>query len=184
MVWVHERAIGSGMSRAGKLLSLALACWILGASAVSAAETQLLSLTGIKLHPLKSNKENTAQYVAGFDIDTWGVRVLSVCHIPPGWTISGGQGIDLGGVLSGAGGGGVAFLDASRLDELHNLFLVEVIDYQATGRGDCSDSCMPPTFSGTVEIGTYSRNYGPDRKLQLVPSNIRLTAAARCPDPL
>ncbi len=182
MTWANERSIGSLMSRAGKPLSLALTSWMLCAPVAAAADAQLLSLTGITLRPLKPSEAHP-QFVAGFNIDTWGVRVLSVCHIPPGWTISAGQGIDLGGSLSGSAGGGVANLDASRLDELRNLFLVEVTGYQATSRGNCADSCAPATFSGTVDIGTYSMSYVPDRKFRLAPSNIHLTPAARCPDP-
>jgi hypothetical protein len=164
-------------------MPVALICWILGAPVASATDTQLLSLTGIRLHPIKPTETDHAQYIAGFNIDTWGVRVLSVCHIPPAWTISAGQGIDFGGSLSGSAGGAVANLDASRRDELRNLFLVEVIDYQATARGNCSDSCTPATFSGTVDIGTYSMSNVPDKKFRLAPSNIHLTPAARCPDP-
>src|SRR5262249_49605429 len=54
---------------------------------------ELLSVHGIAL------PENG--FLFAFHIDTWGVRVLAVCHFPPGWTLSAGKSLDPSGILSG-----------------------------------------------------------------------------------
>jgi hypothetical protein len=41
----------------------------------AAADRELLSIKGVTLP--------NHGYVSGFNIDTWGVRVISVCHLPP-----------------------------------------------------------------------------------------------------
>jgi hypothetical protein len=68
----------AGAWLAARLLSRALICGILGAPVASAANTQLLSLTGIRLHPIKPNENDQAQYIAGFTINTWNVRTPPV----------------------------------------------------------------------------------------------------------
>jgi hypothetical protein len=45
-------------------MSVALICWILGAPVASATDTQLLSLAGIRLHPIKPTETDHAQYIA------------------------------------------------------------------------------------------------------------------------
>ena len=140
-----------------------------------AAATQLLSIVGLGIP--------AGRYVSSFDIQTWGVRVLAVCHIPPGWTVSGGQDADPGGTLSGSASEGVTFLDPSHLGDLNGLFLVEVADVHAA-QGDLAKDgwYLPPTFDGKIEIGRYGNDTDTSPR-RLVPSNIALVAAARCADP-
>ena len=150
--------------------------------AAISAETQLLSITGIKLQPLKSGSQARGQYIASFDIKTWGVRVIAVCHIPGGWTISAGKNANPEGVLSGSAGEGVAFLDSESLHQLTDFFLVQVDDYHPVDRGDCTKNCTPASFAGDFYIGEYGSEDQP-RPQRVLPSNIRLDVASRCPDP-
>jgi hypothetical protein len=159
------------------LVSLACTC-----RAAPTTGTQLLSITGIKLQPLKNGLEPSGQFVAGFDIKTWGVRVIAVCHIPGGWTVSAGKNANPEGVLSGSGGEGVTFLDADSLPQLANLFLVQVDEYHPTDTGDCAKNCTPATFAGNIYIGRYGVESDLESR-RVLPSNIHLDPASRCPDP-
>lgn len=164
--------------------------WILRASlaalAITAApafaQTQLLSITGIDLQPLHTGAQASGQYVSGFNIRTWGVRVLAVCHIPRGWTISAGKNANPEGELSGRAGEGVAFLDSQRVAQLADLFLVRVEDYSPADAGDCARNCRPASFSGALRIGQYGTRQRTVTR-RLTASNIQLRPAARCPDP-
>ena len=86
------------------------------------------------------------------------------------------------GELSGSAGEGVAFLGASDLSALSDLFLVQIDDYHPADKGDCAKSCEPATFSGRIFIGDYRSDEQPIPQ-RLVPSNIRLVPAAHCPEP-
>src|SRR5690242_1709051 len=108
----------------------------LGVAPMPAAAFQLLSIRGIEL------KDN--EYVAAFSIETWGVRVRAVCHIPVGWSINVAGALDPSGTLTGNAAGGVAFLERSDLGALDRLFLV-----------DDPDKEFPRRLDGTVSIGTY-----------------------------
>jgi hypothetical protein len=163
-------------------LAACLASLICNCQAAFSATTQLLSFSDIKLQPLKRGVRSTGEYVARFDIKTWGVRVIAVCHIPGGWTISAGKNADPEGVLSGSAGEGVAFLDAEGLHQLTDLFLVQVDDYHPVAKGDCANSCTPASFTGNFYIGEYGADAQPTPQ-RVIPENIRLTAATRCPDP-
>ena len=180
---MDRAAQASILQRAGRLIPVALALWVADAPKSFGADAQLLSLSGVQLHPLRQGEDKRAQYIAAFNIKTWAVKVLAVCHIPAGWTISAGENASSEGVLSGSAGEGVAFIDAGALAELNNLFLVQVTDYQQEDRGDCARNCTPATFSGDLSIGTYGVDGVPDTKLRLSPANIRLTSTAKCPDP-
>ena len=164
-------------------LAVCLASLACNCPAARSAETQLLSITGINLHPLKSGSQPTGQYIAGFNIETWDVRVIAVCHIPGGWTISAGKNANPEGVLSGSAGEGVAFLDADSFNQLTELVLVRVGDYNPIDKGDCTKNCTPATFAGNFYVGQYGSESEPELQ-RLQPSNIRLTPARRCPDPV
>jgi hypothetical protein len=131
---------------------------------------------------LKSGSQARGQYIASFDIKTWGVRVIAVCHIPGGWTISAGKNANPEGVLSGSAGEGAAFLDSESLHQLTDFFLVQVDDYHPIDRGDCTKNCTPASFAGDFYIGEYGSEDQP-KPQRVLPSNIRLDAASRCPDP-
>ena len=151
----------------------ALAVWAACASA-SASETRLLSIVA----PLRPGPGG--DYVASFDIATWDVVVLAVCHFPEGWMLTAGQGLDPGGRLSGRAGGGAAALGAATLDRLRSLFLVAVDDISFAPTGDCRSACRPATFAGTAEIGRYGQDTRM-RRLRLGPANLVLAPATRCP---
>lgn len=144
------------------------------------SQTELLSLTGLRLQSTAPDRSKTGQFIASFDLKTWGVKVLAVCHIPAGWTITAGKNANPEGVLSGNAGEGVAFIDAGTLKQLDDLFLVDVDGYHADDLGDCSKDCTPATFSGVLYEGTYGVET-PDIRIRLRSLNIRLTPATSCP---
>ena len=146
---------------------LALVCP--GAHAES--QTVVLSIEGVQL--------GAKQYIAGFEIKTWAVYPLAVCHIPHGWEVSAGTDIDPGGRLTGGSGGTVANLDHTQLTDLKALYLVKVDGYHATTVKH-GGSEQPASFSGTISIGTYGSEK-PDHDYPLRPANIVMVPAKRCP---
>ena len=107
------------------------------------------------------------------------MRVLEVCRVLPGWTITAGNGGDPSGVLAGEANIGVAFLDHAHVNELDKLFLVDVIDYRAVDRRN-GGTTYPASFSGTVSIGTYG-NDTTTHKRRLKPASFVRTPADQCP---
>lgn len=155
----------------------AIAAAAIAAAAPAVAEeerTYIASVAGIALGP--------SEYVDGFTVDTWGVRVLAVCRIPPGWEIRAGRAASLDGVIAGRASHGVTFLNRARLSQLEGLALIRLdgpVQRREIRRGSIS---WPATFAGHAEIGTY----GVDerrRRVRLADANIRLTPATRCPAP-
>jgi hypothetical protein len=140
-----------------------------------AADAELLSIQGISL--------GEKEYVAGFNLTTWRVEVLAVCHFPPGWTITAAMAASPDGGLQGGIGDTVAALDRTRLGQLQRLFLVKIEDYHEQERVFPSGGGTPPTFVGTISIGAY----GPDepilRSVPIGASNLVREPATRCPDP-
>ena len=155
------------------LLILALA----GAARFQGAVAhELLSIRGVEL--------SKNAYISGFQVDTFGVRVLAVCRLPPGWTISAGNSIDLFGRLEGIANGGVAFLNRQHAGQLDNLYLVDVLDYQPRDRRIPGErgAVDPASFSGKVSIGAYG-NDATTHHVQLTPTNFVRTTASQCPPP-
>jgi len=132
--------------------------------ALPAAAFQLLSIRGVEL------KDN--EYIAAFRIESWGVRVRAVCHLPVGWAITVDAAIDPSSTLSGNASAGVAFLDRTDLGELDRLFLI-----------DDPDKDFPQHFTGTISIGTYGAHELDWREHPLLPSSYVREAAERCPAP-
>ena len=139
-----------------------LAALLLGAR--PAAAFQLLSIRGIEL------KDN--EYVAAFRIETWGVRVRAVCHIPAGWSINVAGALDPSGTLTGSAAGGVAFLERSDLGTLDRLFLI-----------DDPDKDFPRRLDGTVSIGTYGSHELDWREHKLPPASYVVEPSGACPTP-
>jgi hypothetical protein len=154
--------------KASMLPAIALT-WVLAALPAHSATTQLLSLG---LLPIKAG-----QYVSDFVIDTQGVDILAVCHVPFGWKITAGIDDAVTGSLQGHAGLGVSFIHDSNRAELDGLFLVRV--YKFTTRWDGS---MPPTFLGRFNVGRYGDD-GASRRVKMTPANIKLAGADRCPPP-
>jgi hypothetical protein len=142
----------------------ALSVAALLAGAPPAAAFQLLSIRGIEL------KDN--EYVAAFRIETWGVRVRAVCHIPTGWSIKIAGALDPSGTLTGGAAGGVAFLERGDLGALDRLFLI-----------DDPDKDVPRRLDGTVSIGTYGSHELDWREHKLLPASYVFEPGAACPAP-
>lgn len=142
-------------------LAAMLAVLAVKAEAATAGTPELLSLQGLAL--------KTSQYIDGFKIETLGVRILAVCHIPMGWHLTAGHGIDQFGELSGESQGGVANINKDGLSDLNGLFLIAVEP----------DTAVP--FRGTIRTGYYGRNLDQTRNLR--PENLKRVPAARCPNP-
>ncbi|WP_443750831.1 hypothetical protein [Asticcacaulis solisilvae] len=135
----------------------------------------LASITGLTI--------GKNEFVDGFSIDTWGVRMVAVCHFPPGWSIDAGSSADPSGLIKGEGSLGVTWLDRTRLDELDGLVLLDTEGgiRRADEGHEGASVYVPATFKGKVSIGTYGTDKV--RKMKIGWRNIRLTPAVRCPPP-
>lgn len=138
----------------------------------AADDSELLSIRGVVL------PQNG--YVVGFTIKTWGVDVLAVCHFPPGWTITAGKSADPEGILAGGGSHGVTWLNAARIGELGQLFLIKVSDYRAH-EAHSPNVDDPATFSGKLLVGDYGNPEADWREVSLLPANFVREPASRCP---
>lgn len=155
-----------------KPLLLPVMALLAGAAAPAGGDaTWLASISGLDMAP--------GEYVESFSIDTWGVRILAICNIPPGWEITAGGGAAQDGVIAGGGGHGVAFLDRARLGELRDLAIVRLDGAITTAATGSSPAIGPPTFSGVADIGAYGSERS--RKQRLDHTNVSLTPAAACP---
>jgi hypothetical protein len=138
-----------------------------------ASADELLSIEGIKL--------DGDGYVSGFSIDTWDIRILAVCHLPLGWTITAGRNLSFDGHLVGQASGFMLNLNSSQLGELKDLFLIETPDFARA-----KSPTEPPMFQGSITIGNYKKPGDPeveDRTVRLDQSNIVLKSASECPKP-
>lgn len=151
------------------LLSVALSAGVSGSANFDT--TYLASITGLSIA--------SDEYVEEFSIDTWGVRLLAVCRIPPGWTITAGGSAAQDGIMSGGGNHNVTFLDRARLDQLHGLVLLRLSGPIRMEEVRSSSAIVPATFSGMVRVGTYGSDKS--RELRLDHTNVSLTPAIACP---
>jgi hypothetical protein len=122
------------------------------------------------------------QSLSAFRIETWGVSLLSVCHIPPSWNLVEQKYEDPQGFLSGR-----SDFHGEVLRELRQMYLIDVYDYQPLPKGNPKGEYHPATFSGWVEVaedGEIAENgsatHGKRRTLRS--GNFHLTPASRCPD--
>jgi hypothetical protein len=155
-----------------KLALLASIASSIPGSTASAGEPRpyLVSIEGLEL------AEN--EFVDGFAIDTWGVEVLAICRLPPGWEIRAGRRASPDGVLAGEASHGVTFLNRADAGALRGLALVRLEGpVNWTRHGD-----MPATFAGRASIGRYGSDER-RREQALTRTNIRIAAATRCPEP-
>jgi hypothetical protein len=117
------------------------------------------------------------QSISAFKIETWGVSLLSVCHIPPSWNLSQEKYEDPEGLLTGR-----ADVHGEPLRELHQMFLVDVESYQHLPKGDPKGEYHPASFSGWVHIIEEGSDAHRKRRT-LHASNFHLTPASHCPTP-
>ena len=136
--------------------------------------SELLSIRGITLPE--------HGYVKAFRIETWGVTVLAVCRLPPGWTITAGKSADPSGILAGEASLGSTYLNSQKPDQLHQLFLIEVSDYRERELAipNVPGGVFPATFSGKLIIGTYG-NHDDAHEVPIAPANLFREPATRCP---
>jgi hypothetical protein len=160
-------------SKGGRMLfRVATVAMLLAWHTAKAGQIELLSITGIELPE--------GSYVAGFNVDTWGVEVLAVCRFPFGWTLTAGKSADPSGTLKGEASLGVTLLNRRSISELRNLFLVDIDGYQAETRFE-GNTEYPATFIGTITVGKYGDDSDP-RAFPLSSTNFVRTAATRCPE--
>ena len=137
-----------------------------------AVQRALLSIVGLQIPP--------GRYLNGLRLETWGVDVLELCHLPPDWEMNMEKYENPGGLIRGNGAGHGA-LDQTRARELTSLVLVDVYDYQPKPRGDPKGEYHPPSFVGWVRVGA---SYPPaGRRIKLAAANFKLVAATACPQP-
>ena len=115
--------------------------------------------------------------ITGFSIKTWGVTFKTVCHIPPGWTISAGGSATPEGQLAGDASLGVTWLESGSSPEFKKMVLVDL--YSPVQRRDVrvQGGTRPATFKGYAHLW----NNDVERKVRLTWSNVELTPASRCP---
>jgi hypothetical protein len=115
--------------------------------------------------------------IAAFKIETWGVSLLSVCHIQPSWNLSQDMYEDQAGLLIGR-----SDVHGEPLRELHQMFLVDVYSYQPLPKGDPKGEYHPASFSGWVQIIEEGSDVH-GKRCALRASNFHLTPASHCPTP-
>jgi hypothetical protein len=109
-----------------------------------------------------------------FLIETWGVRILAVCGIPPGWRVMAGGSAAPDGVIAATASHGVTWL--KDMKPLESLVLVRLEGpVRKTDVG-----AVPATFQGKAVLDA-----GDDKEHErpLSHANVQLTAADRCPSP-
>jgi hypothetical protein len=120
-------------------------------------------------------------YVASFQFETWRVRVLAVCRIPAGWTITAENTATPAGFLSGHGSHGAAFVGRDQLDRLDNLVMIVVDEYRTRDEAISSTGeRIPASFKGVIHVGVYGSDANPS-PVALEPDSIMLREAGACP---
>ena len=148
--------------------------FILAPTALADDHTELLSIHAV----IPPN-----QYIDRFDVVTWGVSILKVCRVLPGWTITAGTFGDPEGQLSGEAKIGVAYINSP--SSLTQLFLVRVHQYQREAKKsrvapDGSYTIHPASFSGKLEMGTYGDSPRLHKNALTAEDFVR-TPATNCP---
>lgn len=164
----------ASIQAAGRLLFATCIATIVWATPAVAKRTELLFIVHLRLAP--------GEYVAGFELRTWTVRVLAVCNLPVGWTVTAGTFGDPGGILSGTANIGVAYLPKGRTGALHALFLVEIGQDRPADVIGPNGEIRPATFVGSIAIGRYGAETTA-RTVALSGHNLERRPATRCPPP-
>jgi len=142
--------------------------------AVSADAATSMDLVSIKVPDL-----GPKGYVSGFLIETWEIRIRAVCQIPAGWMITAGRNLDPSGQISGTASGFMTNLDDQQFRELQNIVLIDAPPTTAE-----KPAMEPPTFQGTITVGTYAAPQAAERMLPLTAANLVLRPAQACPAPV
>jgi hypothetical protein len=147
-------------------IAIALACQLLASPAIAEVRRVLLTVDGLNLP--------ANQTIRAFHVETWGVGLVSVCHLPPSWELKTEKFEDPEGRLDGK-----ADTHGEDLKSLSDMFLVDVYDYQPNREGS-----VPATFSGWVVVGRVEPfDGGTRRKRTLKAGQFRMRDAKNCPTP-
>ena len=140
-----------------------------GANGAEAPRTYLVSLAGVAI--------GADERVERFQIDTWGIDILAICRIPPGWVIEGGRTAAADGVIRGKATHGITRLDRSAFAGLGGVALVRIDGPVRGGTQRTGAGSEIATFLGQVVV------QGPSgREIPLTLENIRLVPARGCPE--
>ena len=108
------------MSDWGRLACVAAVVVSVSASPVHAQTRGRLTLHGVPVPD--------GQFLTEFHVDTWGVDILAVCHVPADWKISVQEYEDSQGLLSGTTTHFHGALDRAGERALTSVFLVDVME--------------------------------------------------------
>lgn len=124
--------------------------------------------TVIKLISIKGLELGKDEYLWGMTLRTKNLRVLAICRIPAGWSISSSNPSGSDGTIEGGASGGVSALNMEQLKELQTMFLIKLSNTIGWG------------ISGVVDI--ENRGDQPDMaERTLDPENFFFESADRCP---
>ena len=118
------------------------------------------------------------ELVEQFTIETWGVEILAICHIPPGWRMRAGTSAAPDGIIQGEATHGVTRLDRKGFFRLRDLALVRISGPVQGGTRRLGSGSEIATFLGHVAIAD---SRGRHRQVRLTMDNIQLTPETRCP---
>jgi hypothetical protein len=135
----------------------------------AAVETSTTYLASVVV-PLEPGEK-----LESFSFDTWGVDILAVCHIPPGWRIKGGRSAAPDGIIAGDGSHGVTWL--GDMKPLESLVLVRLHGPVQATEEKTGPRTVPATFKGTATVAMTDS----EREVALGHSNVRLAPADHCP---
>jgi hypothetical protein len=145
-------------------------CLLFAAAQSGSGQVQraLLTVDGLNIPP--------GGALAAFHIDTWGVKILAVCEVPPLWAIKEYKSMDPSGVLSGS-----SDPYHRTLVKLDRLFLIDVYGYQPLPKGNPKGDYHPASFAGWFEVIDGNGDVIKKRRV-LHASNFHLIPSLRCPD--
>jgi len=130
---------------------------------------QLLSFREFPLAPDDS--------IDQFKIETLGIRVVSVCNIPWGWSIITRSRANEFGYIEGTASNGITRIDRDHLGLLDDLFLIE--DAGQIRDTTSADGNVPKSFDGQIFIVGRDDEEGKPHPMQ--PRNYVLRHASACP---
>ena len=130
----------------------------------------LLSVDGLGVPVAKS--------IRAFHIETWGVYLLAICHVPPSWELKSEKFENPEGYVAGR-----SDVHGEPLRQMTDMYLVDVYDYQPLPNGDPKGEYHPASFAGWIAVGRRQPfDAGRLQKRTLTAGNFRLRNAERCPD--
>ena len=146
--------------RLGFWAAILMSFFVSTAPARAADSVTLISITGIQL--------GKSEFVEGVSLKTQNLRILAICHIPAGWSVSVSGPAGTTGAIDAGASGGVAALGQGDLGELRAFFLARKSEV--------------PTAAITGTIDIEIRGDQPDTaERQLTSSNFAMVPGDQCP---